>query len=201
MERLLYEVCSVNILYVSSSITFWKWQNYRHSKKICGYQEFGGKKRWIGGTWGIFQFSCSVMSDSLWTNGLQHARLPCPSPTPRACSKSYSSSPWCHPTISSSVVPFFSRLQSFPASRVFSNESASHEVAKVLELQLQHQSFQWTSRTDFLQDWLVWSCSPRDSQESFPKPQFKNINSSVLSFLYSPTLTSIHDYWENHSFD
>ena len=76
------------------------------------------------------------------------------------------------------------------------------QVAKVLEFQLQHQSFQWIFRTDFLYNGLVGSpCSPRDSQESSPTPQFKSINSSVLSFLYSPTLTSIHDYWKNHSFD
>ena len=72
--------------------------------------------------------------------------------------------------------------------------SSSHQVAKVLEFQLQHQSFQWIFRTDFLQDWLVWSpCSPRDSQESSLTPQFKSIK--------CPTLTSIHDYWKNHSFD
>ena len=66
--------------------------------------------------------------------------------------------------------------------------SSSHQVAKVLELQLQHQSFQWIFRTDFLYDWLVGSpYSPRDSQESSPTPQFKSINSSVLSFVYSPT--------------
>ena len=70
------------------------------------------------------QFSCSVMSDSLWPHGLQHTRLPCPSPTPGACSNSCPSSWWCHPTISSSVIPFSSCLQSFPASGlVFSNES------------------------------------------------------------------------------
>ena len=80
----------------------------------------------------------------------------------------------------------------FPSIRVFSN---LHQVAKVLEFQLKHQSFQWTPRTDFLWDGLVGSpCSARDSQESSPTPQFKSINSSVLSFLYSPTLTSIHDY-------
>ena len=62
--------------------------------------------------------------------------------------------------------------------------SSSHQVAKVLEFQLQHQSFQWTPRTDFLQDGLVRSpCSPRDSQESSPTPQFKSINSFALSFL------------------
>ena len=82
--------------------------------------------------------------------------------------------------------------------------SSSHQVAKVLEFQLQHQSFPWTPRTDFLQDGLVGPpCSPRDSQESSPtvQKQFKSINSPALSFPYSPTLTSIHDYWKNHSFD
>ena len=80
--------------------------------------------------------------------------------------------------------------------------SSSHEVAKVLEFQLQHQSFQWTPRTDVLWDGLIGSpCSPRDSQESSPTPQFKSINSSTLSFLHSPTLTSIHDHWKNHSLD
>ena len=65
------------------------------------------------------QFSRSVVSDSLWPHGLQHTRLSCPSPTPRACSNSYPLSQWCHPTISSSVVPFSSCLQSFPASGSF----------------------------------------------------------------------------------
>ena len=80
--------------------------------------------------------------------------------------------------------------------------NSSHEVAKVLEFQLQHQSFQRTPRTDLLQNGLVGSpCRPRDSQESSPTPQFKSINSSALSFLHSPTLTSIHDHWKNHSLD
>ena len=80
--------------------------------------------------------------------------------------------------------------------------SSSHQVAKVLEFQLQHQSFQWTPRTDLFYDGLVGSsCSPRDSQESSPTPQFKSISSSMFSFLYRPTLTSIYDYWKNHSLD
>ena len=80
--------------------------------------------------------------------------------------------------------------------------TSSHAVAKVMEFQLQHQSFQWTARTDLLQDGLVGSpCSPRDSQESSPTPQFKSINSSALSILHSSTLTSIHDHWKNHSLD
>ena len=89
-----------------------------------------------------------------------------------------------------------------PSIRVFSNESTAHEVAKVFELQPQHQSFQWIFKTNFLQNGLVGSpYSPRDSQESSPTPQFKSINFSALSFLYGPALTSIHDYWKNHSFD
>ena len=80
--------------------------------------------------------------------------------------------------------------------------SSSHQVAKVLEFQLQHQSFQWIFRVDVLWDWLVWSlCCTRDSQVSSPAAQFESIISLVLSFLYGPTLTSIHDYWKNHSFD
>ena len=78
--------------------------------------------------------------------------------------------------------------------------SSSHQVAKVLKLQ--HQSLQWVFRTDFLQDWLVWSpWSPKSSQESSPTPQFKSISSLMLRFLYGPALTSIHDYWKNNSFD
>ena len=67
----------------------------------------------------LLLFSRSVVSDSLWPHGLQHARLPCPSPSPGACSNSYPLSQWCHPNISSSVVPFSSCLQSFQASGSF----------------------------------------------------------------------------------
>ena len=78
--------------------------------------------------------------------------------------------------------------------------SSSLQVAKILEFQ--HQSFQWIFRTDLLQNGLVGSpCNPRDSQESSLTPQFKSITSLVLSFLYSPTLTFIHNYWKNHSSD
>ena len=80
--------------------------------------------------------------------------------------------------------------------------SSSHQVAKVLGFQLQPHSFQRNPRADLLQNGLVGSpCSPRDSQESSPIPQFKSINSLVLSLLHSPTLTSIHDHWKNHSLD
>ena len=103
-----------------------------------------------------------------------------------------------HPLLSSSP-PAFSVSQH---QDLFQWVSSLHQVAKVLELQLQHQFFQCIFRTDFLLDWLVWSpCCPRDSQASSPKPQFRSINALVLSFLYSPTITSIHDYWKNQSFD
>ena len=85
---------------------------------------------------------------------------------------------------------------------LFQQVSSSHQEANVLELHLQHEAFQWIFRVDFLYNWLIWSpCCPRDSQESSPTPQFKSINSLVLSFLYGPTLTSTHDYWKNHSLD
>ena len=103
-----------------------------------------------------------------------------------------------HP-LSSPTSPAFNLSQH---QGLFQWVSSSHQVAKVLEFQLQHQSCQWILRTDLLQDGLVGSpCSPRDSQESSPTPHFKSINSSALTFLYSPTLTSIHDYWKNHSLD
>ena len=80
--------------------------------------------------------------------------------------------------------------------------NSSHEVAKVLEFQLQHHFLQRNPRADLLHNGLVGSpCSPRDSQESSPTPHFKSINSSALSILHSPTLTSIHDHRKNHSLD
>ena len=85
---------------------------------------------------------------------------------------------------------------------LFQLVGSSHQMGKVLELQLQHQSLQWIFRADLLQNGLAGSpCSPRDTQESSPTPQFKSTNSLALSFLYSPTLTSIHDYWKSHSLD
>ena len=85
----------------------------------------------------------------------------------------------------------------FPNISLFKWVSSLHQVAKILEFQLQNQSFWWTIGTNFSSDGLVGSpCSPRDSQESSPTPQFKSINSSALSFLYSPTLTFIHDHWK-----
>ena len=177
----------------------------------------------------LLLFSCSAVSNSLQPHELQCTRLPCPSLFPRVGSNTWPLSQWCDPIDcrtpgfpvlhylpelaqthvhwvsdaiqpSSSVIPFsfnFSQHQG-----LFQWVGSSHQVTKVLALQLQHQSFQWIFRTDFLQDWLVWSLrSPRDSQESSPTPHFKSINPLALSLLYGPTLTSIHNYWKNHSLD
>ena len=146
------------------------------------------------------QFSHSAVSDSLWPHEPQHTRPPCPSPTPGVHPNSCSLSQWCHPTISSSVAPLL--LPSiFPSIRVFSN---------VLALCIRWPKYWSSASTSVLpmntQDWSPlgwtgWISLPRDSQESSPTPQFKSINSSALSFLYSPTLTSIHDHWKNRSLD
>ena len=98
----------------------------------------------------VSQFSHSVMSNSLWPHGLQHARLPCPSPTPRTCSNSWPLSRWCHPTISSSVVPFSSCLHSFPASGSFPMNWFFASGGQSIGVSAQHQSFQWIFRNDFL---------------------------------------------------
>ena len=185
------ELCS--ILYVSL-----------HGRWVWGTMYVYG---WVSSlvTWNSVQFSCSVMSDSLRSHGLQHARLPCPSPTPGTCSNS------C-PLVVDAMQPSYPLSSSSPAFNLSQHQglfkwvSSSQQVAKVLEFQLQHQSFQWIFRTDFLniQEYSGLggsSCCPSDSQESSPTPQFERINSSPLSFLYSETLTSIHDYSKNHSFD
>ena len=139
------------------------------------------------------QSSHSVVSNSLRPHGLQHVKLPCPSLTPRACSTHVhqvsDAIQTSHP-LSSPSPPTFNLSQH---QGLFKWVSSSHQVAKILEFQLQYQSFQRIFRTDFLQKWLVGSpCSPGDSQETSPTPQFKDINSLALSFLYSKTLS--HPY-------
>ena len=137
-------------------------QFYGHWQKFF-YKEMGQVPRLLCLVWScvgaalLIVKSCSVSSvtQSCLTlcdpNGLQYARIPCPSPSPGACSNSCPLSQWCHSTISSSVVP------SSPAFSLSQHQglfqwvvSSSHQVAKVLELQLQHQSFQWILKTDLL---------------------------------------------------
>ena len=103
---------------------------------------------------------------------------------------------------SSSVVPFTSCPQSLPASGSFPMSQLFAWGGQSFEVSALAPVLPWTPRTDLLKDGLVGSpCSPKDSQQSSPTPQFKSINSSVLSFLHSPTLTSIHDHCKNHSLD
>ena len=139
-------------------------------------------------------FSLSVMSYSLQPHGLQHTRLPCPSPSPKACSNSCPLSWWCHPTILSSVIPFSSCLQSFPASGYFlmsplfawgGQSIGASASASVLPMNIQ--------------DWFPVGLTCWISLQS--KGLSRVISSLALNLLYDPTLTSIHDYWKNQSFD
>ena len=157
---------------------------------------------WINWQISSVQFSRSVMSDSLRPHESQHARPPCSSPTPRLHSTHVHQ-------VSDAIQPSHPRSSPSPPApnpsqhkSLFQWVNSLHEVAKVLDFQLYHHSFQRNPRVDLLQNGLFGSpCSPRESQESSPTPQFKSINSLALSFLYNPTPTSIHDYWKNHSFD
>ena len=179
---------------------------------------------------------------TLQPDGLQHAKPPCPSPTPRVYSNSCPLSRWYHPTISASVVPFSSLPSVFPSIRVFQMSqhfssggqsigiSASASVLPMniqdwfplgrtgwISLQSKGFSRVFSNTTiqkhQFLNPWLihvnVWQkplqyCKVISLQLikiNEKKRKTQNINSTVLSFLYSLTLTSIHDYWKNHSLD
>ena len=132
-------------------------------------------------------FSRSVVAHSLQPHRLQHARPPCLSPLPEFTQTHVH---WVGDAIEPSHLLSSPSPPAFNLSQhqgLFQWVNSLHEMAKVLKLQLQYQSFQWIFRTDFLYDGLVGSpCSPRDSQESSITPQFKSINSLVLNFLYSP---------------
>ena len=149
------------------------------------------------------QFSSVAQSClTLWSNGMQHARPPCPSPTPRVYSNSCLLSRWCHPAISFSVIPFSLCLQTFPASgsflksQLFASGGQSIEISAVTSVPLMNT-----------QDWFLLEKTGWISLESkrlwrvFFNTQFKDINYSALSCLYSLTLISMHAYWKNHSLD
>ena len=147
------------------------------------------------------QFSRSVMYNSLWPHELQHTRAPCPSLTPRFHPNPCLLSQWCHPTISFSVIPFSSCSQSFPASGSFQlsplcasgGQSVGVSASKsVLPKNTQDWSLGWTG-------WI--SLQSKGLSRVFSNTTVQKRNSSALSFLHSPTLTSIHDHWKNHSLD
>ena len=148
------------------------------------------------------QFSRSVVSDSLRPHESQHARPPCPSPTPGVHPNPCPLSRWCHPTISSSTVPSPPALNLSQDQGLFQWVSSLHRWPEYWSFSFNISPSNLSLRTDLLQNGLVGSpCSSRDSQEPSLTPQFKSINSSVVNILYGPILTSIHDYWKNHSFD
>ena len=160
-------------------------------------------KTWVFSPDISVQFSSVAQScQTLRPYESQHARPPCPSPTPGVYSNSHPSSRWCHPAISSSGVPFSSCPQSFPASESFpmtqlfasgGQSTGVSALASVLPMNTQGWSpLEWTS-------WI--SLQSKGLSRVFSNTQFKSINSSALSFLHSPTLTSTHDYWKNHSHD
>ena len=147
------------------------------------------------------QFSNSVVSDSLRPHESQHTRPPCPSPSPGVHSNSRPSSQWCHPAISSSVVPFSSCPQSLPASESFPMSQLCMRWPKYWSFSFSIiPSKEHPGLISFRMDWLDL-LAVQGTLKSSPTPQFKSINSSALSLLHSPTLTSIHDHWKNHSLD
>ena len=148
------------------------------------------------------QFSCSVMSYSLRLHRLQHARPPCPSPTPKVYSNSCPLSWWYHPTISSSAIPFSSHLQSFPASGSFQMSQLFVSGGQCIGVSASASVLPMNIQDWFPLGWAGWiSLQSKGLSRVFSTRQFKSIISSVLSFLYSPILTSIHDHWKNHSLD
>ena len=151
------------------------------------------------------QFSCSVMSDSLQPHEPQHARPPCPSPTPGIYTNPCPLTRWCHPTVSSSVIPFSSCPQSFSASGSFQMSQLFTSGGQSIGVSASTSVLPMNTQNWSPLGWTCWICLQskglsRDQPQS-PTPQFKSINSSALSFLYSPTLTSIHDYWKNQRLD
>ena len=150
----------------------------------------------------LLLFGSSVVSDSLWRHGLQHTWFPCPSISPGACWNSGPLSRWWHPTISSSVFPFFSCLQSFPASGSFQMSQFFTSGGQRIRASASASVLPMNIQDWFLLEWTAWiSLQSKGLSRVFSNPTVKSISSSTLSLLYDLTLTSIHDHWENHSFD
>ena len=152
----------------------------------------------------MFQFSSVAQSCPTLCNPMNRSTpgLPVHHHLPEFTQTKQPSSQWCHPAISFSVIPFSSCPQSLPASESFPMSQLFTWGGQSTRVSALASFFQRNPRADLLQNGLVgFPCSPRDSQESSPTPQFKSINSLALSFLHSPTLTTIHDYWKNHSLD
>ena len=147
--------------------------------------------------WLLSLFSHSVVSDSLWPHGLQHTRPPCPSPTHWVYSNPCPLSQWCHPAISSSVIPFSTCLQSLPASGSFQMSQLFASSGQSIGASASASVFPVNSQGWFPLGLIgLTSLQSKGFSESSSTPQFKNINSLKLTLLYGPTLTPIHDYWK-----
>ena len=128
------------------------------------------------------QFSHSVMSNSFWPHEPQHARPPCPSPTPGVHPNPCPLSWWCHPTISSSIVPFSSCPQSFPASGSFQMSQLFTSGGQSIGVSASTSVLPMNTQDWSPLGWTGWiSLQSKGLSESFPAPQFKSINSSVLN--------------------
>ena len=139
------------------------------------------------------------MCDSLRPHELQHARPPCLLPTPGVYPNQCPLSQWCHPTISSSVVPFSSCLQSFSASGSFQMSQLFTSGGQVLEFQPRHQL---NIQDWFPLGWICWiSLQSKGLSRVFSNTTVQKHKFFGAQFINSPILRSIHDYWKNHSFD
>ena len=148
------------------------------------------------------QFSHSIVSDSLQPHESQHTRPPCPSPTPGVHPNSCSSSQWCHPAISSSVVPFFSCPQSLPASGSFPMSQLFTWGGQIIGISALASVLPMNTQDRSPLGWTGWiSLQSKGFSRVFSSTTVQKHQFFRLSFLHSPTLTSIHDYWKNHSFD
>ena len=146
-------------------------------------------------TFSLVQFSCSVMSDSLWPHGPQHARLLCPSPTPRVNSNSCPLNRWCHPTISSSAVPFSSCLQSFLASGSFPMSQFFASGAESIGASASASVLPKNIQDWFPLGWICWISLPsKGLKRVFSNTTVQKLNSSALSFLYR-TLSHSQSSW------
>ena len=175
---------------------FW----YMDARTICGC--YVNLKRDTNVSINKFSSVQSLSPVWLWAHELQHARPPCSSPTARVYPNPCPSSRWCHPTISSSVIPLSPYPQSFPASGSFQMSQLFAWGGQNIGVSASASVLPMNTQDWSPLGWTGWISLPsRDSQESSPTPQFKSITSLALSILYSPTLISIHDYWKNHSLD
>ena len=147
------------------------------------------------------QFSHSVVSDSLQPHESQHARPSCSSPFPGVHSESRPSSQWCHPAISSSVIPFSSCPKSLPASESFPKSQLFTWGGQSTGVSAFISSKEIPGLISFRTHWLDLLAVQGTLKSLLQHHSSEAINSLALSFLHSPTLTSIRDYWKNHSLD